>query len=107
MRTVILTATAIALIGLTGCASDPDSDSRINGMDRNKAAVLCQKHLSASSPGTSIGDFGTVGADGLRKINADGADHWQVSGDLNGRDYQCRVTPADEDNAEVEGAFSM
>ena len=41
------------------------------------------------------------------RINADGVDHWQVTGDLNGRGYQCRVTPTDEDNAEVDGAFTM
>lgn len=106
MRTA-LTLSAVALLTLAGCSNDPNSDSRINGMDRNKAAVLCQKHLAASAPGTSIGDFGTVGADGLRKINVDGVDHWQVTGDLNGRGYQCRVTPTDEDNAEVDGAFTM
>ncbi|KAA0916476.1 hypothetical protein [Dietzia sp. ANT_WB102] len=106
MRT-ILAITTIALAALAGCSSDPNSDSRINGMDRNKAAVLCQKHLAGISPGTSIGDFSTVGADGLRKINADGVDHWQVNGELNGRTYQCRVTPIGEDDAEVEGAFTM
>lgn len=102
-----LALTVVALAALAGCSSDPNTDSRINGMDRNKAAVLCQKHLADSTPGTSLGDFGTVGADGLRKITADGVDHWQVTGDLDGRAYQCRVTPADEDNAEVDGAFSM
>lgn len=106
MRTA-LGITAALFIALTGCSSDPNTENKINGMDRNKAAVECQKFLAGNTPGMKLSDFPTVGASGLRKITADGADHWQVTGDLNGRGYQCRVTPADADNAEVDGAFTM
>lgn len=106
MRTTI-GVTAALLIALTGCSSDANSENKINGMDRNKAAVECQKFLASTSPGMKLSDFPTVGASGLRKVNVDGAEHWQVNGDVDGREYTCRVTPSDADNAEVEGAFSM
>lgn len=106
MRTA-LGITAALLIALTGCSSDPNTENKINGMDRNKAAVECQKFLAGSTPGMKLSDFPAVGASGLRKITADGADHWQVNGEAEGRAYTCRVTPSGSDTAEVEGAFAM
>lgn len=106
MRTAI-GITAALLIALTGCSSEKNPDDYINGMDRSQAAILCQKYLVQNNPGLSLGDFSAVPADGLRKINVGGTEHWQVSDDLDGRAYTCRVMPTGEKSADVEGTFSM
>ena len=106
MRTA-LTLSTVALLILAGCSNDPNSDSRINGMDRNKAVIECQKHLASKTPGVELGDFPTVPESGMRKINTGEREVWSIAGRIDGREYACRVAPAGEDEAEVDGAFAL